>query len=192
MDLLQQATELSRPCPAAGSWNGRSFWERVRLGRLQFLFEVRYVCGELAGMLLTDARQRPLASGELDARALQALRMLERGQGAADMAPDMGLDTGEYSRVLGQIWDRAAARRAQGQPTTRERELIALIADGCTRKEAAAQMSISVMTVSSYLKAIKSKYLASHPGVPPTITPLAVARRWARESGLPPARLVTH
>ena len=152
----------------------------------------RYVCGELAGMLLTDARQRPLASGELDARALQALRMLERGQGAADMAPDMGLDTGEYSRVLGQIWDRAAARRAQGQPTTRERELIALIADGCTRKEAAAQMSISVMTVSSYLKAIKSKYLASHPGVPPTITPLAVARRWARESGLPPARLVTH
>jgi DNA-binding NarL/FixJ family response regulator len=144
----------------------------------------RYVGDELAGMLLADARLRPLAAGELDARALQALRLLGTGQAAADVARNTGLDPGEFSRVRAEIWARAAARRAQGRPTARERELITLIADGCTRKEAAARMSISVMTVSSYLKAIKSKYLASHPGVPPTITPLSVARRWARESGM--------
>ena len=145
----------------------------------------RYVSSELAGMLLDDAQQRPLASGELTAQARQALRLFEKGGDAPEVARDMNLSTDALSRMLAEVWDRAAARRAQWRPTARERELIALIADGCTRKEAAARMSISVMTVSGYLKAIKSKYLASHPGVPSAVTPLAVARSWAEESGTP-------
>jgi DNA-binding NarL/FixJ family response regulator len=143
----------------------------------------RFVSGELAGMLLSDAQQRPLASGDLDAQARLVLHLVERGADVTEVAREMHLDAAALSRVLAGIWERAAARRAQWRPSARERELIALIADGCTRKEAAARMSISVMTVSGYLKSVKSKYLASHPGVPSSITPLAAARSWAEESG---------
>ncbi|HZR50814.1 MAG TPA: hypothetical protein VFB06_15010, partial [Streptosporangiaceae bacterium] len=52
---------------------------------------------------------------------------------------------------------------------------------GCGHKEAAARMSITTLTVAGYLKSIKGKYLAVHPGVPESISPLAVARRWADE-----------
>ena len=145
----------------------------------------RYVSSELAGMLLADVQQRPLASDELTAQARQALLLFEKGWDAPEVARYMSLDAAALSRVLAEVWDRAAVRRAQWRPTARERELIALIADGCTRKEAAARMSISVMTVSGYLKAIKAKYLASHPDVPSAITPLAAARSWAEESGKP-------
>lgn len=143
----------------------------------------RFVSSELAGMLITDAQQRPLASDDLNPQARQALHLLERGADLPELARNLRLDARALSRVLAGIWERAAARRAQWRPTARERELIALIAAGCTRKEAAALMSISVLTVSGYLKSIKSKYLTSHPGTPSAITPLATARNWAEESG---------
>jgi DNA-binding NarL/FixJ family response regulator len=145
----------------------------------------RYVSSELACMLLTDAQHRPLTSGELDARAHQVLRLFEKGEDADEVSRDMRLDAGALSRVLAEVWDRAAARRTQWRPSVRERELIELIADGWTRKEAAVLMSISVMTVSGYLKSIKSKYLTTHPGASSAITPLAAARSWAEESGFP-------
>jgi DNA-binding NarL/FixJ family response regulator len=63
---------------------------------------------------------------------------------------------------------------------------MSLVAGGCTHKEAAAQMSIAVMTVSGYLKSVKEKYLATHPHVPGSVSPLTAARRWAEETGTRP------
>jgi DNA-binding NarL/FixJ family response regulator len=60
------------------------------------------------------------------------------------------------------------------------------VAEGCTHKEVAAQMSIAVMTVSGYLKSVKEKYLATHPDVPGSVSPLTAARRWAEETGTKP------
>lgn len=142
-----------------------------------------YVSPELARLLLADADLRPLGAGDLDATERAVLRQFEKGDTANEVAAAIGLQAGALADLLSAIWARARSRRVLLRPTRRERQLMALVARGCSHKEAAAQMSIAALTVAGYLKSIKGKYLATHPGVPGSIAPLAAARRWAEETG---------
>jgi DNA-binding NarL/FixJ family response regulator len=145
-----------------------------------------FVSAELAHLLLADAELRPLRAGDFGDRERAVLRQFERGDNADEVAVSLGLAGDALTGVLSSIWDLAVARRARFRPSPRERQLISLVAGGCTHKEAAAQMSIAVMTVSGYLKSVKEKYLATHPDVPGSVSPLTAARRWAEETGTGP------
>jgi DNA-binding NarL/FixJ family response regulator len=142
-----------------------------------------FVSPELACLVLTDARLRPLGLDDIGATERAALRQFERGGIAGEVAAALGMSAGALADSLSVVWARARARRARLRPTPRERQLMALVARGCSHKEAAAQMSIAPLTVAGYLKSIKGKYLAIHPDVPESIAPLAAARRWADETG---------
>ena len=110
------------------------------------------------------------------------LRQFERGEDADEVAASLDLADDAFTGVLSSIWDRAVTRRARFRPSPRERQLMSLVAGGCTHKEAAAQMSIAVITVSGYLKSVKEKYLATHTDVTGSVSPLTAARRWASEN----------
>jgi len=142
-----------------------------------------FVCAELASLLVGDSRLRPLGPGDLGAFEFAVLREFENGRSAAEAAVALGVSAGELAQALSVVWARAAERRARLRPTPRERELMTLVAYGYSHKEAAATMSISALTVAGYLKIIKGKYLAAHPRVACSITPLTAARRWAEEMG---------
>jgi len=142
-----------------------------------------FVSPELAGLFLTDAELRPLAIDDIGATERAVLRRLERGETAREAAAALGVSADVLADALAVVWARARARRARLRPTPREWQLITLIANGCSHKEAAARMSITTLTVAGYLKSIKGKYLATHPEVPESIAPLTVARRWAGETG---------
>lgn len=142
-----------------------------------------FVSAELAHLILADAELRPLRADDIGDLERAVLRQFERGDDADEVAASLGLAGDGFTRALSSIWDRAIARRARFRPSPRERQLMSLVAGGCTHKEAAAQMSIAVMTVSGYLKSVKEKYLATHPDVPGTVSPLTAARRWAEETG---------
>ncbi len=142
-----------------------------------------FVSAELAHLILADAELRPLRTGDIGGVERAVLRGFERGDDADEVAAALALSGDACTRALSCVWDRAVARRARFRPTPRERQLMSLVAQGCTHKEAAAQMSIAVMTVSGYLKSVKEKYLATHPHVPESVSPLTAARRWAEESG---------
>jgi DNA-binding NarL/FixJ family response regulator len=142
-----------------------------------------FVSPELASLVLTDAELRPLAVGDIGVTERAVLRHLEKGETARETAAALGMSVGELADALAMVWARARARRARLRPTPRERQLMTLVACGCSHKEAAAQMSITTLTVAGYLKSIKGKYLATHPEVPESIAPLTAARRWAGETG---------
>ena len=145
-----------------------------------------FVSAGLAHLILADAELRPLRAGDLDDLERAVLRQFERGDDADEVAASLDLADDAFTGVLSSIWDRAVARRARFRPSPRERQLMSLVAGGCTHKEAAAQMSIAVITVSGYLKSVKEKYLATHPDVPGSVSPLTAARRWAEETGTRP------
>lgn len=98
-------------------------------------------------------------------------------------APPARLSADALTSALSVVRARARTRRIRLRPTPRERQLMALVARGCSHKEAAAQMSITALTVAGYLKSIKIKYLASHPDIPESIAPLTAACGWAKEIG---------
>lgn len=140
-----------------------------------------FVSAELASLLLADAQLRPLGDDDIGPAELAVLRRFEKGDTAGEVAAALGLPPGALATLLAAIWARARTRRAALRPSPRERQLMDLVAQGCGHKEAAARMSITTLTVAGYLKSIKGKYLAVHPGVSESISPLAVARRWADE-----------
>ena len=142
-----------------------------------------FLSAELAHLILADAELRPLRAGEIGDLERAVLRQFERGDDADEVAASLGLPDDAFARALSCIWDRAITRRARFRPSPRERQLMSLVAGGCTHKEAAAQMSIAVLTVSGYLKSVKEKYLATHPDVSGSVSPLTAARRWAEETG---------
>jgi DNA-binding NarL/FixJ family response regulator len=142
-----------------------------------------FVSAELASLLIGDAGLRPLGTDDLGDTELAVLRQFEKGFSAREVSAALELPAGALSEVLSVVWARATDRRARLRPTPRERQLMFLITDGCSHKEAAAKMSISTLTVAGYLKIIKGKYLAAHPQAPSSITPLTAARRWAEEMG---------
>jgi len=150
-----------------------------------------FVSPELAYLVLTDARLRPLGLDDIGATERAVLRQFEKGGTAVDAAAALGMSASALADSLSVVWARARSRRARLRPTPRERQLMALVARGCSHKEAAAQMSITALTVAGYLKSIKGKYLAIHPDIPESIAPLAAARRWAEETGTEAHEAVT-
>ena len=142
-----------------------------------------FVSPELAYLVLADARLRPLGMDDIGATERAVLRQFENGGTAGEVAAALGMSAGALADSLSIVWARARARRARLRPSPRERQLMALVARGCSHKEAAAQMSITALTVAGYLKSIKGKYLAIHPDIPESIAPLTAARRWAEETG---------
>jgi DNA-binding NarL/FixJ family response regulator len=142
-----------------------------------------FVSAGLATLLIGDAELRPLGADDLGETELAVLRQFEKGWSATEVSAALETPGRTLADVLSVVWARAADRRARLRPTPRERQLMVLIADGCSHKEAAAKMSISTLTVAGYLKIIKGKYLAAHPRALSSITPLMAARRWAEEIG---------
>ena len=150
-----------------------------------------HVSAELAYLVLADAQLRPLGVDDIGATERAVLRRFEKGDTAGEVAAALGMSPAALAQALTVVWARARARRTRLRPTPRERQLMILAARGCSHKEAAAQMSITALTVAGYLKSIKGKYLATHPGVPESIAPLTAARRWAQESGTQGREAVT-
>jgi len=151
---------------------------------VQDIIELSYfVSPELAYLVLSDAERRPLSMGDIGVTERAVLRQFVRGDTASEAAAALGMSAGALADALSVVWARARTRRIRLRPTPRERQLMTLVAGGCSHKEAAAQMSITAVTVAGYLKSIKSKYLAAHPGASESIAPLTAARRWAKESG---------
>lgn len=142
-----------------------------------------FMSPELASLILTDAKLRPLIRNEIGVAERVVLRQFEKGDTVSEAATALGMPTEAITDTLSVVWAGARARRALLRPTPRERQLMALVAHGCSHKEAAARMSITALTVASYLKSIKGKYLATHPDAPKSIAPVAAARRWAEEAG---------
>jgi DNA-binding NarL/FixJ family response regulator len=142
-----------------------------------------FVSAELAGLLAADAELRPLCGADLGAAEFAMLRRFEKGDTASEVAESLKLSPDALAVMLAVVWHRARERRARLRPTPRERQLMTLIARGCSHKAAAAEMSITTLTVAGYLKSIKGKYLATHPEAADSIAPLTVARRWAAELG---------
>jgi DNA-binding NarL/FixJ family response regulator len=143
-----------------------------------------FVSAGLASLLVGDAELRPLGVDDLGETELAVLRRFEQGWSARQVSAALEAPDRTLAEVLSVVWARAADRRARLRPTPRERQLMLLIADGCSHKEAAAKMSISTLTVAGYLKIIKGKYLSAHPHALASITPLMAARRWAEEMGV--------
>ena len=143
-----------------------------------------FLSPDLAHLILADADLRPLAAGDLGDTERTVLALAEQGEDAGEVAASLHVPPEEFAGLLAPIWAAAVTRRSQFRPSPRERELMRLAAEGRTHKQAAASMSITAVTVSGYLKSVKSKYLATHPQVPEAIAPLTAARTWAQELGL--------
>ena len=81
----------------------------------------------------------------------------EQARAAEDRGAAMGLDTAaEYALMLTTPGAPDAAARP-GKLSARERELVALVAQGRTNAQIAAELYISVRTVSSHLDRIRDK-----------------------------------
>jgi DNA-binding NarL/FixJ family response regulator len=143
-----------------------------------------YLCAELASLMLADAELRPLRTGEIGSTERAVLRLFAQGESAYEVAAGLGIPARALAELLSSIWTAAVARRSKLRPSPRERQLMQLIAQGCTHQEVAAQMTITSLTVSCYLKTVKEKYLASHPDVAKSVSPATAARKWAGEFGL--------
>jgi DNA-binding CsgD family transcriptional regulator len=83
----------------------------------------------------------------------------ERTRASEDRGAAMSLATAaEYALMLtAPVPLAAAAAPGPGQLSARERELVTLVAQGCTNAQIAAQLYISVRTVSSHLDRIRDK-----------------------------------
>ena len=100
----------------------------------------------------------------VDARRQEALREArqalgpDRSRAAEDRGAAMSLDTAaEYVLLLTAPEPEPAAGAGLGQLSARERELVTLVAQGCTNVQIAAQLYISVRTVGSHLDRIRDK-----------------------------------
>ena len=63
----------------------------------------------------------------------------------------------EYALMLTDPGPPRSAAPGSGQLSARERDLVALVAQGCTNAQIAGQLYISVRTVSSHLDRIRDK-----------------------------------
>jgi DNA-binding CsgD family transcriptional regulator len=91
-------------------------------------------------------------------KARQALGA-DRARAAHERGAGMSLATiAEYALMLAAPVPQAAeAAQGSGELSARERELVALVAQGRTDAQIAAQLYISVRTVSSHLDRIRDK-----------------------------------
>jgi DNA-binding CsgD family transcriptional regulator len=82
-----------------------------------------------------------------------------RAQAAEDRGAAMSLDAAaEYALMLAASGPRQPqALPGRGELSARERELVTLVAQGRTNAQIAAQLHISVRTVSSHLDRIRDK-----------------------------------
>jgi DNA-binding NarL/FixJ family response regulator len=143
----------------------------------------RFVSQYLAACLLADADARPLGAHDLGSLERDVLRGFAQGDTRADLEESLGLDATRFDGLLDGIFDAAARRRTVNRITDREREVIALVAQGLTHKAIAREMAISTSTVPDYLKSIKRKWDTTHPEHA-EITPMTACRRYAEELGL--------
>ena len=82
----------------------------------------------------------------------------ERAQAAQDRGAAMSLATAtEYALLLTTPSPPAAAPAGPGLLSARERELVTLVAQGWTNARIAAELHISIRTVSSHLDRIRDK-----------------------------------
>jgi DNA-binding NarL/FixJ family response regulator len=143
-----------------------------------------YVSAELANHLRGDAELRRLDVADIDALGHEVLRCFEQGDLADEVAVQLSVSRARLDAILAGIWDAAARRRRRGMPSPRERDVMRLVVRGLSHKQIAADLSIALLTVPTYLNAIKVKYLASHPHAQEQIAPLTAARLWAVELGI--------
>jgi len=81
-----------------------------------------------------------------------------RARAAEDRGTAMSLATAaEYALMLTDPGPPQPTAQRPGQLSTRERELVALVAQGRTNPQIAAQLYISVRTVGSHLDRIRDK-----------------------------------
>jgi DNA-binding CsgD family transcriptional regulator len=109
---------------------------------------------QISGDTPADARRRE--------EALRTIRQAlgpDRARGAEQRGAAMSLDTAaEYALMLtAPAPPSAAAGPGLGGLSARERELVALVAQGRTNAQIAAQLYISVRTVGSHLDRIRDK-----------------------------------
>ena len=106
---------------------------------------------------LTDPRWSETRREEQLREARQALGP-DRARAAEERGAAMSLTTAaEYALMLTDPGAAAAAAPGPGQLSARERELVTLVAQGRTNAQIAAQLYISVRTVSSHLDRIRDK-----------------------------------
>ncbi|MCK9895654.1 response regulator transcription factor [Frankia sp. AgB32] len=143
-----------------------------------------HVSARLAGFLLEDASRRRLARDEIDDDERNLLRGLAQGDTLDELCAEWGLTSAAAHRHLLRIFDAARRRRRLHRPSPREAEVMVLVGcRGLSHKEAARAMNVKVSVVADYLRAVRVKYLASHPDAPVTIPPSTAATLWARELG---------
>jgi DNA-binding CsgD family transcriptional regulator len=99
-----------------------------------------------------------------DSRRLECMRRITAALGPAQVreAEERGARmtltaAGQFAAMLAAPREGAAAASAGGELTGRERELVTLVAQGHTNAEIAAQLFISIRTVSSHLDRIRHK-----------------------------------
>jgi DNA-binding NarL/FixJ family response regulator len=144
-----------------------------------------WISPQLAGHLLADAQVRPLPRDDVGGVELDVLRALARGGTVREIAERLGTDSVGIRAVLARIVAAGRRRRPLLQPTPREIDTMRHIGiHGLTQRQTATEMGISEATVAEYLQSIKSKYLRTHPGTRPDITPATAARWWAAHLGL--------
>jgi DNA-binding NarL/FixJ family response regulator len=145
----------------------------------------RFVSPSLAAYMLADARDRPLARGDLGSLELDILKGYAQGDTTTELSEALGLAPARFAAVLDRIWELTAKRRSMHRLTDREREVVTLVARGLSHKAIAGQMGISTVTVPDYLKSIKRKWDATHPDAL-DVTPMTACRRFGEELGLSP------
>jgi DNA-binding CsgD family transcriptional regulator len=152
----------------------------VRTGNWTYLAVALYLCGQLCAadgrpaeaLTVWAANQAlaghggfsdPLWAGSLREEAVVKARQAAgpgRAQAAEDRGAAMGWATAaEYALMLTEDLSPPAhtSTRALGRLSTRERELVTLVAQGRTNAQIAAELFISVSTVSSHLDRIRDK-----------------------------------
>jgi DNA-binding NarL/FixJ family response regulator len=143
-----------------------------------------HVSARLAGYLLEDANRRPLSRGEIGSTERDLLRGLAQGDLVDELCAAWGMDPATAHDLLGRIFDAARRRRRLHRPSPREAEVMVLVGcQGLSHKEAARAMNVKTSVVADYLRTVKMKYVASHPGAAETIPPSTAAQLWARELG---------
>jgi len=102
----------------------------------------------------------PASAGRRDQPLLQARRALGPAQtlAAEDRGEAMSLDTAaEYALMLIASGTEQSWAPGLGELSARERELVTLVAQGCTNAQIAARLHTSVRTVGSQLDRIRDK-----------------------------------
>jgi DNA-binding NarL/FixJ family response regulator len=144
-----------------------------------------WISPQLAGHLLADAQVRPLARNELGGTELAVLRALAQGESTESIGDRLDIESSALRAIRIRIFDAERRRRPLLRPSPRELDTMRHVgARGLSQRQAATEMGITEGTVAEYLHAIKAKYLRTHPGTRPDITPVTAARWWAAQLGL--------